>query len=127
MFVCMLGAVSPALKTLFGDQVLDSFQREEISVVLQADLLKGLVFPLISFYERRKAYQNHNFVSLGLGQLEKMLVLGLTLESVFFNIDSFDLKLLNTYPYIWHFTRYQGTRKENEVLTLGEIPDKMQN
>lgn len=55
-----------------------------------------------------------------------MLVLGLTLESVFFHIYSFDLKLLNTYAYIWHFTRYQGARKENEVLTLGEIPDKMQ-
>lgn len=52
--------------------------------------------------------------------------LGLTLESVFFHIYSFDLKLLNTYPYIWHFTRYQGTRKENEVLTLGGDSDKMQ-
>ena len=67
MFVCMLRAVSPALKTLSGDQGLDSFQREEISVVLQAELLKGLVFPVINFYERKKAYQNHYFVSLGLG------------------------------------------------------------
>lgn len=41
-------------ETLSGDQVLDSFQREEISVVLQAELLKGLVFPVITFYERRK-------------------------------------------------------------------------